>query len=253
MLILSILVKFGIKMNTSAREILASGASELGITLSDRQLDMFDRFTELLIEWNQKFNLTRITDPVEIAVKHHLDSLSLLKFVEVPADSSIIDVGTGAGFPAIPLKIVLPEIKVVMLDSVRKKLSFIEAVIADLGLHDAKVIHSRAEDLGREKTQRDKYDFAVSRAVAKLSVLAEFCIPFCRLGGRFVAYKGPDADEEVAKSLKAISLLGGDLEHVHRFTLPHSDQQRTLVVVKKNRSTPRLYPRKAGIPEQKPL
>jgi len=237
----------------SAREILSAGAAELGVTLDGRQLDMFEAFTALLLEWNSRFNLTRITDPKEIATKHYLDSLSLLAVVKVPAGASMIDVGTGAGFPGIPLKIALPDLKVTMLDSVRKKLTFLDKAVRELNLTEVALVHGRAEDMGRDVSYRERFDFAVSRAVARLNVLAELCMPFCRIGGRFAAYKGPDAGEEIEEAAEAVRALGGELEAVHSFALPEGDLQRTLVVIRKTRPTPARYPRKAGIPERNPL
>jgi 16S rRNA (guanine527-N7)-methyltransferase len=237
----------------SPREILKSGAKELGIYLDELQLDAFDTFTKLLLEWNARFNLTRITDPSEIAVKHFLDSLSLLKFVDVPVGSSVVDIGTGAGLPGVPLKIVRPDLDVTLLDSVRKKLTFVQALVSELKLSGVELVHGRAEDVGRAPAYREQFDFAVSRAVAKLNVLSELCIPFCRVGGSFVAYKGADVEEEIAAAERAISLLGGRIGAVHEFTLPCSDAQRSLIVVEKVRRTPNKYPRKAGTPEREPL
>jgi len=173
--------------------------------------------------------------------------------VEVKPGSAVIDVGAGAGFPGIPLKIARPDLKMTMLDSVRKKLAFLEVVVRELGLTDMELVHGRAEDLGRAKAHREQFDLAVSRAVARLNALAELCMPFCRVGGRFVAYKGPDADDEINEAGRAITTLGGELEAVHRFVLPHSDAHRTLVVIRKSRRTPAAYPRKAGVPERSPL
>jgi 16S rRNA (guanine527-N7)-methyltransferase len=240
-------------VNSSAGNILSEGASELGIALDEGRLAQFDTFTSLLLEWNGRFNLTRITEPAEIAVKHYLDSLSLLAVVEIPSGASVIDIGTGAGFPGIPLKIARPDLKITMLDSVKKKLAFLEAAVAGLGLRDVALIHGRAEDVGKDKTYRERHDLVVSRAVSRLSVLSELCIPFCRIGGRFAAYKGVDVDDELRESAEAIRILGGELEAAHKFTLPQSDLKRTLVVVRKVRSTPGGYPRKAGVPERNPL
>ncbi|MDI6827586.1 MAG: 16S rRNA (guanine(527)-N(7))-methyltransferase RsmG [Armatimonadota bacterium] len=240
-------------MTGSARGILASGASELGIHLDEKQLDAFDVFTSLLLEWNKKFNLTRITSPEEIAVKHYIDSLALLKFVNIPSGSMLIDIGTGAGFPGIPLKIVRPDLKLTLLDSVRKKLVFLEVAVAEMGLKDVELIHGRAEDIGRVQSYRESYDFVVSRAVARLNVLAEFCLPFCRIGGIFAAYKGADISDEVKDAKNAIQILGGEEPIVNSFILPESDLSRTLVIVRKSRNTPAAYPRKAGIPERSPL
>lgn len=240
-------------MSDSPREILASGAAELGIFLSDQAIDQFETLTTLLLEWNQKFNLTRITDPTEIAVKHYMDSLSLLSFVRLKKGASVIDVGTGAGLPGIPLKIVLPDIRLALLDSVKKKLAFAEAAAQELGMSDVKFIHARAEDAGRDAALRERFDLSVSRAVARLALLCELCLPFCRIGGRFVAYKGPDAEAEIDEAAKALKVMGGKVEAVHKFTLPNSDSSRTLVVIKKVHRTMPGYPRKAGIPEKSPL
>ncbi len=240
-------------MSGSARDVLSSGAAELGIALDDAQLDQFDRFTMLLLEWNRKFNLTKITDPLEIAVKHYLDSLSVLCAVAVPDDSSVIDVGTGAGLPGIPLKIARPDLHMTLLDSVRKKLVFAETAMRQLHISGFELVHARAEDAARDGAYREKFDFAVSRAVARLAVLAELCVPFCREGGWFVAYKGPAVDGELSESEDAIRILGGRLEKAVEFSLPHGNANRTLVVVCKERRTPTSYPRRAGIPEKHPL
>lgn len=235
------------------RELLSSGAAEMGITLTSEQLDLFDAFTALLLDWNSRLNLTRITDPAEIAVKHYLDSLSILAHVQIAPDASIIDIGTGAGLPGIPLKIALPKTSVTMLDSVKKKLTFIEAAAKELHLSDVRVLHSRAEDAGINPAYRERFDFATSRAVAKLSVLTELALPFCRVGGAFVAYKSSGVDEEAEEAARAISTLGGKLEGIHRFMLPESDISRALVVVRKVKKTPNGYPRKAGTPSKEPI
>lgn len=240
-------------MNISPRTTLASGAQEMGISLDEHQLDQFDALTELLLEWNSKFNLTRITDRVEIAVKHYLDSISLLAYLKMKKDASVIDVGTGAGLPGVPLKILNPDIKLTLLDSVQKKLSFAEAAAQELGLSDVSLIHARAEDAGREKANRERFDTVVSRAVSRLTVLSELCLPFCKVGGEFAAYKGPDVDDEASEAGRAIKLLGGKLEGIHRFTLPSSDLQRTILLIRKVRHTPSSYPRKAGIPARDPV
>lgn len=236
-----------------AREILRSGALQLGVSLDDRQVGLFDRFTELLLEWNEKFNLTGITEPEEIAVKHHLDSLSLLCVTTPAQKCTLIDIGTGAGFPGIPLKIARPDLRLTLLDSVRKKLTFLETAINELHLDDVELVHARAEDLGRQPGYREYFDMAVSRAVSRLNTLAELCMPFCRVGGEFVAYKGPDIRDELSEASKAIHILGGDEPSARSINLPPDGLRRTLVVVRKSRPTPRAYPRKAGIPERQPI
>jgi 16S rRNA (guanine527-N7)-methyltransferase len=240
-------------MSASPRDILYQGAAELGITLDDSRLDQFESFTSLLIEWNRKVNLTRITDPGEIAVKHYLDSLSLLSVIDIPIGSSVIDVGSGAGLPAIPLKIARPDLRVTILDSVRKRLLFVEAALQELGIRDAESLHARAEDAGRDPAYRERFDFVVSRAVARLAVLSELCVPFCTVGGWFVAYKGPDAGDEISEAGSAISKLGGRLMRTESLCLPGGDVGRTLVLIRKERETPAGYPRKAGIPQRDPL
>lgn len=236
-----------------ARDILSCGAAELGVPLDDRQLDQFDTFTALLLKWNRKFNVTRITDPREIAVKHYLDSLSVLSAVEMRSDASVIDVGTGAGLPGIALKIALPGLRTVLLDSVKKKLVFVETAIGELGMSDVELVHARAEDAGRDESYREQFGFALSRAVAKLAVLAELCVPFCRVGGRFVAYKGPEVNGELSEARNAVRILGGHLERTVALALPHADARRTLVVIRKERHTSSRYPRRAGVPQKRPL
>ncbi len=240
-------------MYVSAREILKEGAREFGLELSPEELDRFDTFTGLLLSWNQKFNITRITEPEEIAVRHYLDSLAPLLFVKPAKGASVIDIGTGGGMPGLPLKIVRPDLKLSLLDAVRKRLTFIEAAAGEMGLSDVSVVHSRAEDAGRDRLFRERYDFAVSRAVARLRLLLELCLPFCKVGGTFIAYKGPDVEEELEEAKRALRLLGGEVEAVHKFTLPHGGEARTLIFVKKKGKTPAQYPRKAGVPERDPL
>jgi len=240
-------------MVISPREVLSTGAHELGITLSDHQLDQFDALTALLLDWNDRFNLTRITDPIDITTKHYLDSLSILPHLKVAHDAYVIDVGTGAGIPGIPLKIVLPGIHLALLDSLKKKLTFAETVVQELGMTEVEIVHARAEDVGRDKARREKFDIVISRAVASLPVLAELCLPLCRVHGRFVAYKGPEPTDEIKDATGALRTLGGRLESVHELTLPHSDYKRTIVIIEKIRPTPLAYPRQAGIPAKTPL
>lgn len=240
-------------MSASPEEILSSGAAELGIMLDDSQLRRFESFTNLLLDWNRKVNLTRITDPCEMAVKHYLDSLSLLSVIEVPVGSRVMDVGSGAGLPGIPLKIARPDLKVTMLDSVGKRLVFIDAALRELEIEDAELVHARAEDAARDPGYRERFDFTVSRAVAHLPVLSELCIPFCRVGGWFVAYKGPDVAAEVAGAGEGIRKLGAELVRRESLSLPSGNAGRVLVLIQKKRRTPAGYPRKAGTPERQPL
>jgi len=240
-------------MYVSEREILKEGAQEFGIELSPEELDRFDAFTRLLLLWNRKFNITRITEPEEIAVRHYLDSLAPLAFVKPSKGASIIDIGTGGGMPGIPLKIARPDIKLWLLDAVRKRLTYILEAAGEMGLSDVKVVHSRAEDAGRDRLFREQYDFAVSRAVARLRLLSELCLPLTRVGGTFIAYKGPDVEEELEEAKRALKLLGGEVESVHKFTLPRGGEARTLIFIKKKKKTPAIYPRKAGMPERDPL
>lgn len=234
-------------------KILKAGTEQLGIALDAEQLGRFEDFASLLLKWNRKFNLTRIVDPDEIEVKHFLDSLSLLSVVNLGQGCSVIDIGTGAGLPGIALKIARPDIRVTLLDSVRKKIVFLDAAVKELSLTDVKTVHARAEDAGRDGDFRERFDFAVSRAVARLGILAELCLPFCRLGGIFVAYKGPDANEEVKAASGAVRVLGGVSTSVHELILPSSDIKRSIVVVTKKKPSPIAYPRKAGILEKNPL
>lgn len=233
---------------------LASGARQFGIELSETQIDQFRRLADLLIDWNtNRFNLTAIVNPEEIVIKHFLDSLSIVKAMDIAACRTMIDVGTGAGFPGIPLKIVYPNIQITMLDSVLKRLTFVDAAASELGLAGIFTVHARAEDAGHNKNYRERFDLAVSRAVAKLNVLVELCTPFCRLNGHFVSYKGGDAEDEITEAHRAIKVCGNALERTVKVTLPNSDIRRTLVVIKKIQHTPGIYPRKSGLPSKQPI
>ena len=198
-------------------------------------------------------NLTAITDPEEAVVKHFVDSLTLLKALEIKKNAKVIDVGTGAGFPGIPLKIMRPDIELTLLDSLNKRVKFLNEVIAKLGLKGITAIHGRAEDYAKQGEYREQFDFVVSRAVANLASLSEYCLPYVKAGGFFVPYKSGSIDEELAEAEKAVSVLGGKIKQVQRFTLPESDIERTLVVVEKVKATPKKYPRKAGLPAKEPI
>ena len=233
-------------------ELLKTSAEKMGIELSQNQLEKFDLYKKLLLEWNEKMNLTAITDDEGIAIKHFADSISVLPLIE-NKNASLIDVGTGAGFPGIPLKIANDWFKVTLLDSLNKRITFLEEVKKELGITNLECIHSRAEDGGRNADLREKFDYCVSRAVARLSVLSEYCMPFVAVGGYFISLKGPDAAEELTEAQKAISVLGGKVEKVVEITIPESDLKHCAVVIKKIKSTPKAYPRKAGTAAKKPL
>jgi 16S rRNA (guanine527-N7)-methyltransferase len=224
----------------------------LQITLSPMQEEAFRTYEKLLLEWNRKFNLTAITDPDEVRVKHFYDSLTCLKLIKENR-FSLIDIGCGAGFPGLPLKIVRPEMKLVLVDAVRKKTDFCSAVVEALKLTDVTVIHARAEDIGRDPEHREKYDWAAARAVASLPVLAEYLLPLVKTGGCALAQKGGEPAEELAASANAIAILGGSPAETTSFKLPVRDDARTLVSIRKIKATPKKYPRKAGLPAKKPL
>lgn len=226
---------------------------KMNIRLTDDQKSQFDLYYELLIEWNRVMNLTGITDYDEVNLKHFTDSLTISRIIDMAQINTLIDVGTGAGFPGIPIKIAFPHIKVYLLDSLNKRIKFLNEVINKLGLKNIYAFHGRAEDFAKDRQYREKFDVCVSRAVANLSTLSEYCIPFVKTGGYFVSYKGGDSDEEVIRSENAITLLGGEIENTDRFFLPDTDMGRTLIKIRKRKSTPNRYPRKAGIPSKEPL
>ncbi len=234
-------------------DLLQQGAKEFGISLDARQIEQFASYSAMLIDWNKKFNLTAIVDPQEIAVKHFLDSLTILNFHDVCLGAQVVDVGTGAGFPGIPLKIARPDISLVLLDSLRKRTQFLQAVVEQLSLAAVTVIHGRAEEAGHDEKYRAAFDLAVSRAVAPLATLAEYCLPFVRLGGYFIALKGPDISGELADAQTAITMLGGNNHGARTFSLPVSGDARSLVFIEHTAPTPAQYPRKPGTPEKKPL
>ncbi len=229
---------------------LKQGFKDLSMEVTDAQIAQLVRYGELLVEWNEKMNLTAITDPIEIAEKHFLDSAMCLK---CGIAGSVIDVGTGAGFPGLVLKILKPDINLCLLDSLQKRLTFLETVTNELKLSDVTFVHARAEDGGRDKKLREKFDFAVARAVANLSTLSEYCLPFVKQNGYFVAMKGPKAQQEIADAKNALSKLGGELGTVLEEKIPGTDLEHVIVSVKKVRQTPSQYPRKAGKPSKEPL
>lgn len=226
---------------------------ELNIDLCQNQIDQFLRYYELLIEWNEKINLTAITEFNEVMKKHFVDSMSLIKAYDVYQNVSLIDIGTGAGFPGLALKIAFPNLKVTLLDSLNKRINFLNLVIEDLGLTDIEAVHGRAEDFAKSDKFRENFDICVSRAVANLSTLSEYCIPFVKKEGFFISYKSEKIIEEYAKAENAIKILGGEVYDQVVFNLPDSDIYRNLFVIKKIKHTSSKYPRKAGLPSKEPL
>lgn len=229
---------------------------ELRITLSDTQIEQFVVYYEMLIEKNQVMNLTAITDFDEVLQKHFVDSLSLIKAYDLDSagsEISLIDIGTGAGFPGLPLKIAFPKLRVTLMDSLNKRVDFLGEVIAALKLNGIDAIHGRAEDFAKPNQLREKFDLCVSRAVASLAVLCEYCLPYVKVGGKFISYKSEKVAEEMEEAKNAIEILGGKIEEQINFTLPGSDIYRSLIVVSKQSETPLKYPRKAGTVSKKPL
>ena len=224
---------------------------KLNISLSEMQINQFIRFYEMLIEKNKVMNLTAITEFDEVIDKHFLDSLNLFRLIDLNSEKRILDLGTGAGFPGIPLKIAFPKIKITLVDSLNKRVMFLNDVVNQLGLEDVECVHARAEDLAKKKEYREEYDICVSRAVANLSTLSEYCIPFVKVGGNFISYKSGDCDEEISSSKAAIKKLGARISKVENFEI--KDMGRSFVVIDKISSTPNKYPRKAGLPSKEPL
>lgn len=233
--------------------MLKQKLSELDIRTDKKMLEQFDQFYHMLIEWNKVMNLTGITKYEEVVEKHFVDSLSLVKLINLSNIKNVIDVGTGAGFPGIPLKIAFPHIKLVLLDSLNKRIKFLNEVIVQLDLKNIKAVHGRAEEFARKEEYREGFDLCVSRAVANLSTLSEYCIPYVRVGGMFVSYKSGEIDDEVRYSVNSIHLLGGRIDKINKFDLPGTDIKRSLVMIEKIEHTKKRYPRKAGIPAKEPL
>lgn len=232
---------------------LKYGCEDLKIKLTDDKLQQFIVYYEKMIERNKVMNLTTITELQEVIEKHFLDSLSLADRIDLNQELYILDLGTGAGFPGIPLKIVFPQLKIILMDSLRKRVVFLEEMIETLGFSNCSAVHGRAEELARKAEYREQFDLCVSRAVANLSSLSEYCIPFVKVGGDFISYKSGEIEEEAARAKKAISILGGELTEIHKFTLAGTELSRSFVRIHKKKKTPNAYPRNAGIPSRKPI
>lgn len=234
-------------------DILKKGIEDFGLEANEKVLSDFQKYKELLVEWNQKMNLTGIEDEKEVFIKHFLDSISAVTKGYIQNGMSLIDVGTGAGFPGMPLRICLPELKVTLLDSLNKRINFLQEVSSKLSIDDIEFIHGRAEDFGKNEDYREKYDIAIARAVAGLPVLMEFCVPFIKVGGYFVCLKGPNANLELEESKKAMEVLG--VEYIEKIDvkLPESDLNHNILIFKKVKNTPSKYPRKAGKVSKNPI
>lgn len=240
-------------LNTYNTVQFEKDAAELGVSLTQKQIGQFMCYYEMLVEWNGFMNLTAITAFDEVMKKHFIDSMSLIKAKKLENELQIIDVGTGAGFPGLVLKIAFPQLEITLLDSLNKRIQFLDVVIQKLDLSNVMTIHGRAEDYARPEKLRERYDIAVSRAVSNLSTLSEYCLPFVKQGGYFIPYKSEKISEEAEAAKRAIDLLGGKIDKQIDFTLPDSDIYRNFILIKKCSSTPRKYPRKAGMPSKEPL
>lgn len=236
-------------------EIFAEELANYGFKLSSKQKEQFATYYNKLIEFNKKVNLTRITDKNEVYLKHFFDSITpLLEFSDLfKGEKSLCDVGAGAGFPSLPIKILCPDLSITIVDSLGKRLKFLDELVSDLSLDKVTLVHSRAEDARQNKNLREKFDLVTGRAVARMSVLSEYCLPLAKVDGYLVALKGPKAQDELAEAKNAIEVLGGSVKEVKELTLPDTDDERTLIVVKKVKATPKKYPRQAGTPNRKPL
>lgn len=235
------------------QEEMKKAAIAYGLPLTEKQLAQFTRYYELLIAWNEKMNLTAITEAKDVAIKHMVDSISAYDPALFAGPVRVIDVGTGAGFPGLPLKIFCPEMQLTLMDSLNKRVNFLQTVVNELGLTDVECVHARAEEGARNKKYREQFDLAVSRAVARLPILCEYCLPFVKKGGHFLALKGRAYAEEVQEAEKAIKVLGGSHAEMREVHLPELEDKRAIIVITKTMPTPRAYPRKAGTPAKNPL
>lgn len=232
-------------------EKMQEKSKDLGVRFSVKQTEQFFEYMNLLIEWNEKMNLTAITEPDEIILKHFIDSITILK--ELEDGSKLVDVGTGAGFPGIPLSIMNPTLKITLVDSLNKRLIFLQEVVNKLKLENIEIVHARAEEFGQNKKYREQFDISTSRAVANLATLSEYLIPLVKVGGKVISMKAAEAKQELNEAKKAIEVLGGTVEKVDEFNLPQSDIGRTVIIIRKNKITPNKYPRKPGTPSKEPI
>lgn len=235
------------------KQQLIEGAKVLNVELTDRQADQLMRYKELLVEWNEKMNLTAITEDMEVITKHFLDCLTVQSSIDLAQVKSLVDVGTGAGFPGLVLKIAFPNVHITLIDSLNKRIKFLQHVIDELGLNGIECVHGRAEDLGKNKSYREQFEVCASRAVANLAVLSEYTLPFVKKGGYLIALKGQKLDEELAEGEKAITILGGTIDKLVDVVVPYTDLNHRIAKIKKVKETPKKYPRKAGEPTKAPL
>lgn len=243
-------------MTESIKQEFLKNAEELGISIDEKMLSFFDIYYKNLIEWNAVMNLTAITEEKDVYEKHFLDSLTITKIVSretLVQGCTLLDMGTGAGFPGLPIAIVFPNVKVILMDSLNKRIRFLEDTVQKLGLTNVTCIHARAEELAKNKNYREKQDLCCSRAVANLATLSEYCLPFVKKGGYFISYKTEQVQNEIEQSRKAVKVLGGDHVETVFFTLPGTNYQRSLVKIEKVSATPSKYPRKAGTPGKEPI
>lgn len=235
------------------REILINGLKELGMEISQDKLEKLAAFKDIMLEWNEKINLTAITEEREIFIKHFLDSATCISTNYIKEGMKTIDVGTGAGFPGVPVKILMDGLKITLLDSLNKRVSYLNEVIRKLDLSETKAVHARAEEAGSSKEHRESYDIAMSRAVASMNVLCEYCLPFVKVGGFFLCQKGPDIKEELEEAATAIRVLGGEVKEIRGYKLPYSDIYHNIIIIEKIATTPTKYPRKPGKPAANPI
>ena len=238
-------------MNEEFKNKIIELSNKIGVKINEKEVQKFYDYMNLLLEWNEKINLTAITEMNDVILKHFVDSMTILKYVE--DNKKVVDVGTGAGFPGIPIAIMNDNVDITLLDSLNKRLLFLKEVIDKLNLKNVNTVHGRAEDFGQDKSTREKYDIAVSRAVANMSTLSEYLIPTVKTGGICICMKGAEIEQELEDAKKAIKEFGGKIERIEKFVLPNSDMERNIIIIRKEKQTPNRYPRKAGTPAKEPI